>query len=72
MQATVNLNEQVSSAIETSPYLLGRKLRFETAEGRVTLQGTVGSFYQKQMAQELVRHIDGVREIENQIEVTWC
>ena len=72
MQLLATLTEKVSSAIETNPYLSGRKLRFEAQEGRITLQGTVGSFYQKQMAQEALRRIDGVREIENQLEVAWC
>jgi len=72
-QITDTLVEQVQSAILTNPYLAGRKLRFEAEPqaGRVVLQGTVGTFYQKQMAQEALRRIDGVREIENQLEVTW-
>jgi osmotically-inducible protein OsmY len=37
----------------------------------VRLQGTVGSFYQKQMAQELLRRVDGVERIENQLQVSW-
>ena len=38
---------------------------------RSGLEGTVGSFYQKQMAQEVVRRLDGVQGIENQLQVSW-
>jgi len=65
------LEERVSNAISRSPYLLTRKLRHETHQGRVVLQGTVESFFQKQMAQETVRIVDGVEEVDNQLEVCW-
>jgi osmotically-inducible protein OsmY len=70
-EASPNLVDQVHSAIQNNPYLSGRKLRFEAAAGRVVLQGKVSSYFQKQMAQEALRHIDGVQEIENQLEVSW-
>ena len=69
MHLTDTLFEKVTSAIETSPYLSGRKLRFEADAGRVVLQGTVGTYYQKQMAQEALRRVEGVCEIENRLEV---
>ena len=66
------LAERVGSAIETNPYLSGRKLRFEAQEGRITLNGVVASYFQKQMAQEVIKRIDGVKQIENELEVNWC
>ncbi len=63
--------ERVDSAISDNPYLSGKHLRFETEQGKVVLRGTVHSFYQKQMAQEALRKIDGVSEIENQLQVVW-
>jgi hypothetical protein len=36
------------------------------------VEGVVGSFYQKQMAQETLRRIDGVGSIENRLEVVSC
>ena len=65
------LVDMVHCAIATNPYLAGRKLRFEAEQGRVILQGTVSTYFQKQMAQEALRRIDGIREIENQLEVSW-
>ncbi len=65
------LDDRVLIALEQNPYLPRRNLRFETNEGRVTLRGIVGSYFQKQMAQEAIRHIAGVREIANELEVCW-
>lgn len=63
--------EQVHGVLTGSPYLPSKHLRIEAADGLVRLQGTVRSFYQKQMAQELLRRVDGVERIENQLEVAW-
>ena len=66
------LAERVDSAIGASPYLFGRKLRLETDGGRVVLRGQVNTYFQKQMAQEALRRVDGVTEIENRLEVNWA
>ena len=63
------LDHQVLTALEGNVHLRGRQLRFETEQGRVTLLGNVRSFFQKQMAQEAIRHLDGVQEIANELEV---
>ncbi len=65
------LNSQIKSALEQNPYFSGRNLRFETSEGRVALHGTVRSFYQKQMAQESLKGLDGVAQVDNHLEVSW-
>ena len=65
------LEDRVHCAIEQNPYIAPRTLRFETSEGRVTLRGTVGTFFQKQMAQEAIRRVAGVQEIANELEVCW-
>jgi hypothetical protein len=61
----------ISTAIEKNPHLRKRKLRFESQEGRVVLRGVVSSYYQKQMAQESLRRLEGVNQIENHLEVNW-
>lgn len=66
-----NLTDRVDAAIQTSPYLAGQQLRFEAADGRVVLKGVVRSYFQKQMAQEIVRRVAGVEQIDNHIEVSW-
>lgn len=65
------LESRVHDALQQSPYLTNRKLRFEAQQGRVVLRGTVNSYYQKQMAQEALRRLEGVHHIENQLEVAW-
>lgn len=64
------LSDKVLTALERNPYLTGRSLRFETEQGSVTLRGVVHSYFQKQMAQEAVRRVDGVDQIVNELEVT--
>ena len=66
-----HLDDRVLRALQGNPYVSPRKLRFETSEGRVTLRGIVGTYFQKQMAQEAIRHVAGVEEITNELEVCW-
>ena len=67
----MRFHDRVLSALEGNPYISRRNLRFEAEQGRVTLRGVVGTYYQKQMAQEAVRHVEGVDEITNELEVCW-
>ena len=66
-----SLMDRLDQAITSSPHLLGRKLECETDSGVVVLTGTVNTYYQKQMAQEAVRHVAGVQAIDNRLEVHW-
>ncbi len=66
---SIPLEDRVLTALERNPHVARRNLRFETSGGRVTLRGVVGSYFQKQMAQEALRYIDGVHEIANELEV---
>ncbi|MGE0608034.1 MAG: BON domain-containing protein [Pirellulales bacterium] len=67
----IALENLVSETLGQHPHLNRRWLRFETDAGRVTLKGTVSSYYQKQMAQEAVRRVHGVCAVENQLQVAW-
>ncbi|MEX2114824.1 MAG: BON domain-containing protein [Pirellulales bacterium] len=66
------LDALITSAMAAHPHLKQRKLRFETKQGHVVLRGVVNSYYQKQMAQEAVRRVEGVQSIENHLEVDWA
>jgi osmotically-inducible protein OsmY len=66
------LFDRIHSALSTNPYVPSRQVSVEASEGRVTLKGNVGSFFQKQMAQEAIRRVDGVQMIDNLLEVTWA
>jgi osmotically-inducible protein OsmY len=65
------LADRVDQAIQTNPYVSSRALRFETDGSRVVLQGAVKSYFQKQMAQEVIRRVEGVEQIDNCLEVQW-
>ncbi|MGH7136005.1 MAG: BON domain-containing protein [Pirellulales bacterium] len=67
--ADMQLAERVNSILEKNPHVPHRYLRFETNAGHIVLKGVVRSFYQKLMAQEALLHIDGVEQVENQLEV---
>ncbi|REJ67146.1 MAG: BON domain-containing protein [Planctomycetota bacterium] len=73
-----NLNElaqladRVAMALAGNPYLRARSVDFETEDGHVKLHGKVHTYFQKQMAQELLRGVRGVKSIENQIDVQWA
>jgi osmotically-inducible protein OsmY len=71
LDGELTLPRRVEAALAHNPYVARKKLRFESHEGRVTLQGTVDSYFQKLMAQEIVRRVDGVDRVENQLEVCW-
>jgi osmotically-inducible protein OsmY len=63
------LDRRIDAVIHTSPYLAGRRFQVSTEADGVTLEGRVGSYFQKQMAQEIILRIDGVTRIDNRIQV---
>ena len=65
------LEGRVMNALAGNPYLPGRKVHFEAQQGKIVLRGVVGSYYQKQMAQETLRSVEGVHQIENLLQVHW-
>lgn len=64
------LKERVQTALKKNPYLAGRNLRFETDHGLIKISGVVRTYFQKQMAQEAIRRIEGVQEVLNELEVS--
>lgn len=69
--ATTEFESKIRSAIDANPYLAGRQLRFESANGTIVLRGVVASWFQKQMAQEALRDVAGQCEIRNELVVQW-
>lgn len=68
---TDEFEKKIRAAINANPYLAGRQLRFEAANGRIVLRGVVASWFQKQMAQEALRDVAGTAEINNELVVQW-
>ena len=71
LMVDMQLMDRARSALERSPHLANKRLKLEARQGRLILRGTVASYYQKQMAQETLRKLDGVEEIENHLQVHW-
>jgi osmotically-inducible protein OsmY len=65
----LSLDERVNLALQSAPHLVGRRLQSQAQDGQVILHGSVNSFFEKQMAQEVVRRIDGVQQITNELTV---
>ncbi len=70
--APAPLFDRIHLALSANPYVPNRQVSIETADGHVVLKGNVGTFFQKQMAQEAIRRVDGVQLIDNLLEVTWA
>lgn len=67
--AELTLDTLLQSAFDKSPYFNRRRPTVEASDGRIVLRGRVGSWYQKQMAQEVVRSLQSLAQIENELEV---
>ena len=67
----IQLTDHINCVLNKTPYWSGKNLQMESRGGRVTLRGVVGTYYQKQMAQEVLRRVDGVYQISNLLEVHW-
>lgn len=63
------LLHRIDSAIRNNPYVIRRHVFLESNNGHIVLRGRVDSYYQKQMVQEMLRGIEGISEISNQLEV---
>ena len=63
------LRDLVRSALRRDASNFGRNISFQLQGGEIVLDGVVGSYYQKQMAQESLRHIEGLGRITNRIQV---
>ena len=65
------LLQRADSALKGSPHLAGHQLFCQEESGIVVLHGKVGTFFEKQMAQETLKKLDGVEKIVNELEVDW-
>jgi osmotically-inducible protein OsmY len=63
------LGELVRDRLARQTCFYGRNLQVEMQNDQVVLKGRVGSYYEKQLAQESVRSISGVTSIKNELEV---
>lgn len=64
------LNRKIVAALGRCSYIRNSSLRLDVRSGRVVLSGDVPSYFLKQMAQESLRSVEGVEEIQNELEVS--
>ncbi len=63
------IHYEAQTALRTSPIYDLRKLQVEQVDEMLLISGKVGSFYHKQLAQEVVRLVSGDYRVVNQINV---
>ena len=63
------IEAEAQSRLQMSGYPQLRNASCEFHEGVLTLRGQVSTFHLKQVAQTLVRRLEGVGEINNRLEV---
>lgn len=68
----VDIQVRVNHALKDCPHGLGDQIMGTLEEGVVVLHGRVDTFYHKQVAQELLRKVDGVERVVNLLEVHWA
>ena len=59
--------------LEGNAYFRGRSraIRIDEQDGTLVLNGRLPSFYLKQLLQTVLSGIDGVKRIDNRVEVFW-
>ncbi len=67
--AQANIAELAERCLRSNPYLALRIVGCDCQQGVLVLRGCLPSYYLKQLAQEAVAHLDGVKRIDNRIEV---
>ena len=64
-----DLELKIHFALSQNPYLNQRAIECEIDDQTVILRGRVATYYQKQMAQESIRKLSGLRRITNELAV---
>lgn len=63
------LSELIRQAISTSVLVANQNVQYQIEQEQVVLTGIVNSYYAKQLAQESVSRIQGVRQVHNRLTV---
>ena len=68
-----DLTRTARDRLEGNAYFRGRSrvIRIDEQDGTLVLNGRLPSFYLKQLLQTVLSGIDGVKRIENRVEVFW-
>jgi hypothetical protein len=63
------LQELAEGCLRRNPYLALKNVSCDCPDGVLVLRGCVPTYHLKQVAQEAVAHLEGVRAVDNQIVV---
>jgi osmotically-inducible protein OsmY len=63
------VTKQAQELLRTSPYKPIRRVACAYQDGLLVLRGRLRTYFHKQLAQEAVARVDGVRQVVNEIEV---
>jgi len=69
-QADKDLETTIGRAIEDDPRVNAMQTKVAVKGGHVTLTGTARDVEEKEAAEALVRRVSGVRDVENQIQIS--
>lgn len=67
--APISFLDEATYIIAKHPHLHRRNVQCRVESNRMILEGEVNSFYEKQLAQEALRDLEGFEQVENQLEV---
>jgi osmotically-inducible protein OsmY len=65
------LGKQARAALRDQKWIEAGRVRVVVRNGRAVLNGEIGSLDENDLARELVSRVAGIREIENQLDVTF-
>jgi hypothetical protein len=70
----INIEHLVRKELDSHSHFRGRvaEFHFEHRDGVLTVRGRVPTFYLKQLLQTILKRIDGVERINNQVDVVCC
>jgi osmotically-inducible protein OsmY len=63
------LRELAEGCLRRNPYLALKNVSCDCRGGVLVLRGCLPSYYLKQVAQQVVAHLEGIKGVENQIQV---
>jgi osmotically-inducible protein OsmY len=65
----ISVQQLAERRLRESPYYFLKQIRCEFNAGVLTLRGTVPMWQLRQFAESIVARVEGVRKIENEVEV---
>ena len=70
----VHTEHRAREAIDRHSHFRGRVdgFQFEHRAGVLTVRGRVPSFYLRQVLERALKRVDGVRSVDNQVDVVCC